>query len=105
MRAQDQKLSRPPGPTRPDHGRGLGERTLEGFVRRLQLQKTGPVRVRNVGNQKTHEPPVLCAFVAFETETSWYRRSQTRRIFLRRGGALMLTGAHIVVYSKDAEAD
>jgi hypothetical protein len=70
MRAQDQQLSRPPGPTRPDHGRGLGERTLEGFVRRLQLQKTGPVRVRNVGNQKTHEPLVLCAFVACETETS-----------------------------------
>ena len=39
-------------------------------MRRLQLQKTGPVRVPNVGNQKTHEPLVLCAFVAFETETS-----------------------------------
>src|SRR6516164_4351723 len=56
MRAQDQKLSRPPGPTRPDHGRGLGECTLEGFVRRLQLQKIGPARVQNVGNQKRMNP-------------------------------------------------
>src|ERR1700680_2142 len=70
MRAQDQKLSRPPGPTRPARGRGLGERTLEGVVRRLQLQKSCPVKVQNVGNQKTHTPPVLCAFLAFETETS-----------------------------------
>src|SRR6516165_756273 len=70
MRAQDQKLSRPPGSTRPDHRRGLRERTLEGFVRRLQLQKTCPVRVRNVANQKTHVPLVLCAFLAFKTETS-----------------------------------
>src|SRR6266566_9256192 len=68
MRAQDQKLSRPPGPTRPARGRGLGERTLEGVVRRLQ--KSCPVKVQNVGNQKTHNPPVLCAFLAFETETS-----------------------------------
>ncbi len=50
-------------------GRGLGERTLEGVVRRLQLQKSCPVKVQNVGNQKTHNPPVLCAFLAFETET------------------------------------
>jgi len=56
MRAQDQKLSRPPGPTRPDHARGLGECTLEGLVRRLQLQKTGPARVQNVGNQKRMNP-------------------------------------------------
>src|ERR1700737_4586865 len=69
MRAQDQKLSRPPGPTRPARGRGLGERTLEGVVRRLQLQKSCPVKVQNVGNQKTNTPPVLCAFLAFETET------------------------------------
>jgi hypothetical protein len=39
-------------------------------VRRLQLQKSCPVKVQNVGNQKTHNPPVLCAFLAFKTETS-----------------------------------
>ncbi len=72
MRAQDQKLSRPPGPTRPARGRGLGERTLEGVVRRLQLQKSCPVKVQNVGNQKTHNPPVLYAFSAFKTETSYF---------------------------------
>src|ERR1700745_2636245 len=69
MRAQDQKLSRPPEPTRPARGRVLGERTLEGVVRRLQLQKGCPLKVQNVGNQKTHNPPVLCALLAFETET------------------------------------
>ena len=64
------KLSRPPGPTRPARGRGFGERTLEEVVRRLQLQKSRALRVQNVGNQKTHNPPVLCAFLAFKTETS-----------------------------------
>src|SRR5215472_5946038 len=56
MRAPDQKLSRSPGPTRPAGGRGLGERTLEGFVSRLQLQNIGPARVQNVGNQKRMKP-------------------------------------------------
>jgi hypothetical protein len=62
MRAQDQKLSRPPGPTRPARGRGLGERTLEGVVRRLQLQKNCPVKVQNVGNPKRIIPRFYALF-------------------------------------------
>jgi hypothetical protein len=35
-------------------------------VRRLHLQKTCPVRVRNVRKQKTREPLVLCGFFGFQ---------------------------------------
>src|SRR6266567_1951804 len=77
MRAQDQKLSRPPGPTRPARGRGLGERTLEGVVRRLQLQKSCPVKVQNVGNQKTHNPRFYALF--------WLSRQKLAKARIWRG--------------------
>lgn len=50
-----------------------GKRTTKTISKEAaeECERRKPARSEcgNVGNQKTHEPLVLCAFVAFETET------------------------------------